>query len=143
MFGRAALAVTVAALAAFGGGCGTLINQSNEPGHDFYSDQFPTQIPYGGVLRDLAAPPAGVYQAATAEGDSGILTRSQMIAAAVFVPPLDLPFSLIGDTVFLPLDLAHTLGIGQSTSSSQAPAAAPPPPPVTTTSKSQSTAASK
>jgi uncharacterized protein YceK len=143
MFGRTASAGVVAALAAFGGGCGTLINQSNDPGQAFYSDQFPTQMPYGGVLRDLAAPPAGVWQAATAEPDPGVLARSQMIAASVFVPPLDLPFSLVGDTLFLPFDLAHTLGMGQSASSAQAPQAAPPPPPVTTVSKSPSTAAPK
>jgi uncharacterized protein YceK len=141
MFARTA-AVVVAALASVCGGCGTLINQSNEPGHAFYSDQLPTQMPYGGVVRDLSAPPAGVWQAVTAEPDPGVLAKSQMIAASVFVPPLDLPFSLVGDTLLLPFDLYHTLSGGSSSSGSQTNGSPMPPTP-TQANKPATPAASK
>jgi uncharacterized protein YceK len=110
MIGRIAHAATFVALAMLSGGCGTLINQSSEPGQALYSNQMPPQLPYGGVLRDLAAPPSGIWQAATAGEDAGIFGRAQMVAAAVLIPPLDLPFSALADTVLLPFDLAHTLG---------------------------------
>jgi uncharacterized protein YceK len=130
MFGRTAAAVILAVFAGLSGGCGTLINQSNEPGQAFYSDQLPAQMPFGGVARDLAAPPAGVWHAVTAEPDPGVLARTQMITAAVLVPPLDLPFSLIGDTLTLPFDLAHTFGWSGTAPANQN--AAQPPPPAAT-----------
>jgi uncharacterized protein YceK len=103
-------AAAVTALAALSGGCGTMINQSTEPGQAFYSDQLPARMPYGGVVRDLAAPPAGLWQAATAGPEAGVVGRAQMVAAAVVVPPLDLPFSAVADTLLLPFDLAHQFG---------------------------------
>src|SRR4051794_9999270 len=109
MPGRTAM-LAVAALTALSGGCGTMINQSAEPGQAFYSDQLPAKLPYGGVARDLAAPASGIWQAATAGEDAGVVGRAQMVAAAVFVPPLDLPFSAVADTLFLPFDLAHQFG---------------------------------
>jgi uncharacterized protein YceK len=110
MFRKAASAVTAVVLAVLSGGCGTMINQSTDPGQALYSDQLPAKMPYGGVVRDLAAPPSGIWQAATAGEDAGIVSRAQMVAAAVFIPPLDLPFSAVADTLFLPFDLAHQLG---------------------------------
>jgi uncharacterized protein YceK len=110
MFYRSAIAVVVATFATFCGGCGTMINQSTEPGQAFYSDQLPTRLPYGGVMRDLAAPPSGIYQAATAGDDAGIVGRAQMLAAAVLIPPIDLPISILADTLFLPFDVAHQFG---------------------------------
>jgi uncharacterized protein YceK len=110
MFRHAASAVTVAALVVLSGGCGTMINQSSEPGQVLYSDQLPAKLPYGGVARDLAAPASGIWQAATAGDDAGVLGRAQMMAVAVLVPPLDLPLSAVADTLFLPFDLAHQFG---------------------------------
>jgi uncharacterized protein YceK len=110
MFHRSASAVIVAAFAALCGGCGTMINQSSDPGQAFYSDQLPARLPYGGVMRDLAAPPSGIYQAATAGEDGGVIGRAQMLAAAVLIPPIDLPISLVADTLFLPFDVAHQFG---------------------------------
>jgi uncharacterized protein YceK len=117
MFRQAASAFAVVALAAQSGGCGTLINQSAEPGQVLYSNQLPAKMPYGGVVRDLAAPPAGLWQAATAGEDASVLGRAQMIAAAVLVPPLDLPFSAVADTLLLPFDLAHQFGWDSATAS--------------------------
>jgi uncharacterized protein YceK len=107
MFRQAASVIVATVLATLSGGCGTMINQSSEPGQALYSDQLPAKMPYGGVVRDLAAPPSGIWQAATAGDEAGVLGRAQMVAAAIFVPPLDLPFSAVADTFFLPLDLAH------------------------------------
>lgn len=109
MFGRIALMATVVTFAVLSGGCGTMINQSSEPSDVLYSNQLSPQIPYGGVIRDFAATPSGVWQAAT-QPDAGVVTRAQMMAGAMLIPPLDLPFSLLADTVLLPMDLAHTLG---------------------------------
>ena len=117
MFRQAASALAVVAFASMSGGCGTLINQSSEPGQAFYSDQLPTKMPYGGVVRDLAAPPSGLWQAATAGEDAGVVGRAQMVAAAVLIPPLDLPFSAVADTLLLPFDLAHQFGWDSATAS--------------------------
>ena len=108
MFGRIAQTATAVALAGLTG-CGTMINQSSEPSDALYSKDMPPKLPYGGMVRDFAAAPSGVWQAAT-QPDAGIVTRAQMMAGAMLIPPLDLPFSALADTVLLPFDLAHTFG---------------------------------
>jgi uncharacterized protein YceK len=112
----ASLALWAAALS----GCGTLMNLSPDPPGMTRAQDGPTQQIYGGVRHDALV------------GGSLLLEGARMppmIPLGTYLLLVDLPLSLVGDTITLPWMVAATFERWRGAASEAPAAPADPPPP--------------
>jgi uncharacterized protein YceK len=108
MIRRVATVGLLLVVAAVSGGCGTFLNQQGPGMYPALQGRQPCQ-PFGGVGVDLDAGRRAVerYAVGVEPGDLPETLGSLTTACALLA--VDLPMSAIGDTLYLPFDVAYTL----------------------------------
>jgi uncharacterized protein YceK len=101
MPGRGVGLAGVAAVALWGGGCGTFVNVTHFAPPEIGGGQ---RLVYGGVVWDLE----GEYRALTTRYPQ---YRLGVRLPMIFFYLLDLPLSAIGDTLTLPITVGEALGL--------------------------------
>ncbi len=94
-------------------GCGTVSNMRNEPNIEFqFLNKVPPKTIYGGARLDVSELRDGVLVVFTGfdPSDNGKLTTEERLSAPLVTIPflIDLPLSLIGDTLTLPVTVFAT-----------------------------------
>lgn len=118
MPGRGVGLAGVAAVALLGGGCGTLVNVTNFAPPEIGGGQ---RTIYGGVVWDLE----GEYRAWTTPYPPTLRYTLGIDGPMILAYLFDLPLSVIGDTVTLPITVGEALGL--SLPQWPAPPDVPPP----------------
>jgi uncharacterized protein YceK len=93
------------ALASVLTGCGTLANLPNETLVGVV-DFMPHEQIYGGVQRDAEVAQERLKNVVSPKGDNG---RVESLVAAGYLAMIDLPLSVIGDTLTLPITIPATM----------------------------------